>query len=153
MIGITSDRGSCVVDPGHLLIGQGPGRLLGYETCQCRESFGRVRLPRQHIEPSGEAPLDARDLIPLAADGSLGPVSGLIAAAHRAGLKVGTYTFRPENRFLPADMRSTAGEGARNPAGSVAEIRRYIAAGVDAFFTDDPALGRIAVDGEAVPAG
>ena len=95
----------------------------------------------------------SRDLIPLAADGSLGPVSGLIAAAHRAGLKVGTYTVRPENRFLPADMRSTAGEGARNPAGSVAEIRRYIAAGVDAFFTDDPALGRIAVDGEAVPAG
>ena len=60
---------------------------------------------------------------------------------------VRVWTFRPENRFLAADFRDTAGENARNPAGSVAEIRRYLATGIDGFFTDDPALGRRAVDG------
>jgi glycerophosphoryl diester phosphodiesterase len=88
-----------------------------------------------------------RDLIPLGRDGKLAAPTPLIALAHRAGLKVGTWTFRPENHFLATDFRDGAGDGARNPAGSVAEIRSYLAAGVDAFFTDDPALGRKAVDG------
>ena len=50
-----------------------------------------------------------------------------------------TWTFRPENYFLPGALQDHAGDGARNPTGSVAEIRHYLAAGVDAFFTDDPA--------------
>ena len=87
-----------------------------------------------------------RSLIPLAADGSLGTPSAVIADAHKAGLLVGTWTFRPENHFLPANLRSGSGDAARNPAGSLAEIRSYLAAGIDAFFTDDPALGRVAVD-------
>lgn len=76
-----------------------------------------------------------------------GKPTGLIAAAHAAGLLVRPWTFRPENRFLPADLRSDAGENARNEAGSITEIRRHLAAGIDGFFTDDPALGRRAVDG------
>ncbi len=75
--------------------------------------------------------------------------SDLIANAHKAGLLVSTWTFRPENYFLPADMRSSGGDGARNPEGSIAEIRRYLALGLDAFFTDDPAIGRKAVDERA----
>jgi glycerophosphoryl diester phosphodiesterase len=78
--------------------------------------------------------------------GRLGPATGLVAAAHQAGLLVGAWTFRPENRFLAADFQDAAGGDARNPAGSVAEIRRYLAEGLDGFFTDDPALGRQAVD-------
>lgn len=89
----------------------------------------------------------ARDLIPVLPDGHLGTPSPVIAEAHRAGLLVGTWTFRPENHFLPGEFRDGAGDGARNPVGSQAEIRRYLAAGVDAFFTDDPAIGRLAVDG------
>ncbi len=87
-----------------------------------------------------------RDLIPLGADGRLAAPTPLIAQAHAAGLLIGTWTFRPENHFIAGDYRNAAGDGARNPEGSVAEMRRYIAAGVDAFFTDDPALGRLAVD-------
>ena len=87
-----------------------------------------------------------RDLIPLGPDGHLGQPTPLIARAHAAGLLVGTWTFRPENRFIAGDYRNAAGEGSRNPEGSVAEIRHYLAAGVDAFFTDDPAIGRLAVD-------
>lgn len=73
--------------------------------------------------------------------------TGLTENAHQAGLKVSTWTFRPENYFLPRQMRSEAGDGARNVDGSIAEIRRYLALGIDSFFTDDPAIGRMAVDG------
>ncbi|MEO0031859.1 MAG: hypothetical protein RIS94_1617 [Pseudomonadota bacterium] len=91
-----------------------------------------------------------RQIIPVGDDGKLGDVTSVVADAHRAGLLVGCYTFRPENRFLAADFRDDKGEDARNPDGSVAEIRRYLAEGLDGFFTDDPALGRRAVDGEPV---
>lgn len=87
-----------------------------------------------------------RQLIPLTADGHLGEPNRVIADAHRVGLLVGCYTFRPENQYLAADWRDDAGPNARNPEGSVAEIRRYLAEGLDGFFTDDPALGRRAVD-------
>ncbi|MGF6495773.1 glycerophosphoryl diester phosphodiesterase [Luteibacter sp. 621] len=87
-----------------------------------------------------------RSIIPLAADGKLAPVAPLVHDAHAAGLEVHPYTFRPENHFLAANFRNEAGDPARNEAGSVAEIRAYLATGIDAFFTDDPALGRKAVD-------
>jgi glycerophosphoryl diester phosphodiesterase len=87
-----------------------------------------------------------RVIIPLGPGGRLDKPTGVVAAAHAAGLLVGTWTFRPENSFLAADFRDDAGDAARNPAGSVAEIRRYLAEGLDGFFTDDPALGRQAVD-------
>lgn len=90
------------------------------------------------------APND-RAIIPLDAAGRLGAPTPLVADAHAAGLLVHTWTLRPENQFLPADFRDGAGPNARNPAGSIAEIGRYIAAGVDGVFTDDPGLGRQAV--------
>ena len=86
-----------------------------------------------------------RAIIPLQADGRLGTPTALVANAHQAGLLVHIWTFRPENRFLAADFRDGNGENARNEAGSVAEMRRYIAEGIDGFFSDDPGLGRIAV--------
>jgi glycerophosphoryl diester phosphodiesterase len=84
-------------------------------------------------------------IIPVGPDRRLGAPTGLAAAAHRAGLLLCAWTFRPENRFLPANFASSAGESARNPAGSIAEIRAYLREGLDAFFTDDPAIGREAV--------
>lgn len=82
----------------------------------------------------------------LALDRTLASPHPAIADAHRAGLLVGTKTFRPENQFLPRALRNGAGPGPRNPEASVAEIRRYLAAGLNAFFTDDAAFGRRAVD-------
>jgi len=76
-----------------------------------------------------------------AAGGKPAVSTGLVARAHRAGLRVSSWTFRPENRFLPSYLRDTRGEESRNPAGSIADIRRFIDEGIDGFFTDDPALG------------
>jgi hypothetical protein len=58
--------------------------------------------------------------------------------------------FRPENNFLAADFRNNAGDTARNPEGSIAEIRRYIDEGIDGFFSDDTAIGRLAIDGVTI---
>ena len=82
-----------------------------------------------------------RMLIPLDANERLARPSGLVEAAHAAGLLVGTWTFRPENRFSAADFRDSGAPEARNERGSIAEMQRYLATGLDGFFTDDPALG------------
>ncbi len=74
------------------------------------------------------------------------PRSVLVDAAHAAGLKVVPYTFRPENHFLPAAFKDGGSPAARNESGSIAEMSAYIDAGIDGLFTDDPALGRRAVD-------
>jgi glycerophosphoryl diester phosphodiesterase len=86
-----------------------------------------------------------RSIIPLKKDGSLDAPSSFVDDAHRAGLRVEPWTFRPENQFLAADFRDGGSLQARNEAGSIAEMKRYIAVGLDGFFTDDPALGRAAV--------
>lgn len=88
-----------------------------------------------------------RSIIPLGEEGKLAAPSSLVKDAHAAGLEVHPYTFRPENHFLAADFRNGAGDAERNEEGSVNEIRTYLATGIDAFFTDDPRLGRRAVDG------
>lgn len=87
------------------------------------------------------------DLIPRDASGAWQAPTSLIDDAHAAGLLVHSYTCRPENHFLPRQLRNGAGDEARNPEGSIAEMRRYLDMGLDGFFTDDPALGRRAVDG------
>ena len=47
---------------------------------------------------------------------------------------------------LAADFQDGKGPAARNPSGSVAEMRAYLAAGIDGFFTDNPGLRRLAAD-------
>lgn len=112
-------------------------------------TYGQMLAPAGLKEIAGYADgigPELRSIIPLHADGSLGEPTTLVRDAHAAGLMVIPYTFRPENPFLAANLRS--GEAnARNNDGSIAEIRAYLATGIDAFFTDDPALGRKAVDG------
>lgn len=89
---------------------------------------------------------ELRSIIPLDAKGALGAPTAVVRDAHAAGLMVIPYTFRPENSFIAANLRS-GDANARNPDGSIAEMRAYLDTGIDAFFTDDPALARKAVDG------
>lgn len=73
-----------------------------------------------------------------------GPVSSLVADAHAAGLRVHPFTFRAENAFLPPSLK----DGAK-PAGHGRlsdEIARYLALGIDGFFTDFPEIGVAARD-------
>lgn len=72
--------------------------------------------------------------------------SRLVDDAHAVGLGVIVYTFRPENHFLDDEHRGDGGPAARHDAGAIAQMRAYLALGIDAFFTDDPALGRRAVE-------
>ncbi|CAB3749453.1 glycerophosphodiester phosphodiesterase [Burkholderia sp. MSh2] len=85
-------------------------------------------------------------IITVAADGTLQQPTPYVRYAHEAGLVVHPYTFRPENNFLPASLKDSGTPAARNTAGSVREIQAYLRAGIDGFFTDDPAVGRTAVD-------
>jgi glycerophosphoryl diester phosphodiesterase len=62
-----------------------------------------------------------------------------VAAAHAHGLQVHVWTFRAENEFLPADLKVGADPEAHGDL--AAEIARYLARGIDGFFTDFPALG------------
>ena len=70
--------------------------------------------------------------------GADGKPSGLVAAAHAAGLKVHGWTLRKENAFLPAPLKI-----GNDPAatGNYAAAWGLLAGtGIDALFTDDPAL-------------
>jgi glycerophosphoryl diester phosphodiesterase len=69
-------------------------------------------------------------------DQTLGAPTSLVADAHAAGLLVHPYTFRNENQFLPANMRSA---GSPSDYGDVfAEYDAFFAAGVDGVFADNP---------------
>lgn len=87
-----------------------------------------------------------RAVIPLTPARRLGAPTALVRDAHAAGLEVHPYTFRPENAFLPRELWQGSDPRQVNATGSIAEIHAYLAAGIDAFFTDDPALGRRALD-------
>ncbi|MFZ6731324.1 glycerophosphodiester phosphodiesterase [Undibacterium sp. Ji42W] len=84
-------------------------------------------------------------IIPRDAKNELGAATSFVTDAHAAGLKVHTWTLRPENPFLPTSMRLGDPASLTQRGDSIAEITAYLKAGIDGFFTDDPAVGRAAV--------
>ncbi|MBV8803556.1 MAG: glycerophosphodiester phosphodiesterase [Sinobacteraceae bacterium] len=78
-------------------------------------------------------------VIPLGADERLGAPTSLVNDAHAAGLQVHAYTFRAENRYLPKDLRSSADPNALGDLQR--ELRAYLEAGLDGFFTDHADYG------------
>lgn len=76
-----------------------------------------------------------------------GTPSGLVTAAHAAGLKVHAWTLRKENAFLPPPLRRGEDEGARGcPEKLLALLTR---AGVDGIIADDPSIAVAARAGAA----
>ncbi|CAO1650398.1 glycerophosphodiester phosphodiesterase [Parasphingorhabdus sp. NYA22] len=69
--------------------------------------------------------------------GQLGEPTGLVEAAHKAGLMVHPWTFRRENYFLATDFKS--GIDPREPGDLQGEIRAFLATGIDGLFSDNPA--------------
>ena len=68
-------------------------------------------------------------VVPRDGEGRLTQPTSLVADCHARGLSVHPWTFRAESGFLPAGLDL---EG---------ELRVFLAAGVDGFFTDQPDLG------------
>ena len=85
-------------------------------------------------------------MIPRDSSGALKRPTAVIADAHRAGLTVVGWTFRRENMFLPREFR--VGTDPSAPGDLAGEIRVFLAAGMDGFFTDNPDIGsRVAPSG------
>jgi glycerophosphoryl diester phosphodiesterase len=82
-------------------------------------------------------------IIPRSADGHLAQPTRLVQEAHRAGLRVHPWTFRPENAFLPTPLRSAGGLDARGDAAS--EIRAFMATGIDGLFSDSTELAQVVI--------
>jgi glycerophosphoryl diester phosphodiesterase len=75
-------------------------------------------------------------VIPRDAAGDLGGPTPLVREAHRVGLLVHPYTFRVENQFLPASLRSSAVPA--DYGDLFTELEAFWRAGVDGVFTDNP---------------
>jgi glycerophosphoryl diester phosphodiesterase len=71
----------------------------------------------------------------------------LVADAHAAGLRLHPWTFRAENFFLPSSLRVGINPRARGRLSD--EIQRYLALGIDGFFTDFTYIGVQARDAAA----
>ncbi|HLL61522.1 MAG TPA: glycerophosphodiester phosphodiesterase [Propionibacteriaceae bacterium] len=94
---------------------------------------------RQIARYAGQVGLCKDRMIPRDAAGNLLAPTDVIADAHEVGLKVVGWTFRRENDSLPADYRiGTDPAGIGDLAG---EINRFLDAGMDSFFTDNPDIG------------
>jgi glycerophosphoryl diester phosphodiesterase len=79
---------------------------------------------------------DKNMLVPRAGDDSLLAPAAVIDDAHEAGLAVHAWTFRAENRFLPADFRIGTNPDARGDI--ISEYELFLRLGVDGLFTDFP---------------
>jgi glycerophosphoryl diester phosphodiesterase len=84
-------------------------------------------------------------VIPMA-DGGHGRPTSLVQDAHAAGLLVHVWTLRPENAFLPAQLKSAPAGNPAQRGNARADMEAFLRAGVDGVFTDDPAIGRAAID-------
>jgi glycerophosphoryl diester phosphodiesterase len=87
-------------------------------------------------------------IIPRTPSDSLGAPTSLISDAHAQGIHVHAWTFRAENSFLPKEFRS--GTDPRAFGNLDAELRAFLAAGLDGFFTDHADIGVRARDSFAL---
>lgn len=76
-------------------------------------------------------------IIPRDSENRLGTPTNFVTDAHMVGLKVHPFTFRAENVYLPAEFRSN--DTSESAIGDLsAELRVFIAAGIDGLFCDQP---------------
>ena len=76
-------------------------------------------------------------VIPRTLIGNLGTPTTLVADAHKVGLAVHPWTFRRENYFLPLAQKS--GIDPRSIGDVQAEMKAFLATGVDGIFSDNVA--------------
>lgn len=140
---------ACVIqsfEPSSLLrlAGEGLGVPLWQALGTSGGPYGHPMTYRDMTTPSGLRAIAAYARWIGPDKSSLVPPSPLLADAHAAGLKVGAYTFRAENRYLPAELRRGTDPDAFGDA--FAEYAHHFGLGVDAVVTDFPDLAVIARD-------
>jgi glycerophosphoryl diester phosphodiesterase len=108
-----------------------------YDAMRTAEGLAAIKAYANAIGPAREL------IIPSDREGRLGAVTSLVADAHRAGLEVHPWTFRPENYFLGKTWRS--GEDPRARGDAASEIRFYLETGIDGVFSDSPAAAAAAL--------
>lgn len=119
-------------------VARGAAETRGYADLITPEGLQQVARYANAIGPY-------KTLVAPVKDGLPGQPTGLVERARAAGLAVHIWTLRPENAFLPAGLKKAPASDATLRGDSVAEITAYLRAGIDGFFTDDPAVGRAAV--------
>jgi glycerophosphoryl diester phosphodiesterase len=72
--------------------------------------------------------VEKRLILPVSADGTVGPATALIKNAHDAGLFVHVWTLRAEREFLPTFYKGNL----------AAEAAEFVRLGVDGIFSDFP---------------
>ena len=87
----------------------------------------------------------SKDMVIPLINGNLGAPTALVGNAKAVGLSVHIYTLRPENNFLPINLKKAPITDITLRGDSITEIQTFLQAGVDGFFTDDPAVGRQAI--------
>jgi glycerophosphoryl diester phosphodiesterase len=113
-----------------------------------RRTYADLITPRGLEEIAGYAqaigPSKAL-IIPRTAGDSLAEPTSLVADAHAQGIHVHAWTFRAENFFLPSTAR--AGADPKAFGNLDAELRAFLATGIDGFFTDHADIGVRVRDG------
>jgi glycerophosphoryl diester phosphodiesterase len=106
----------------------------------------------------GIGPDKSRIVAGNSAGSQLGQPTTLVRDAHRVGLLLHPFTFRPENNFLAADFRAgnpSSPEYLRARGDQPAELALYYRLGVDGLFADnaDTAVAVREKTFERAPAG
>ena len=119
-------------------VAQGASNTSSYADLISPEGLKKVASYADAIGPYKTLVVPVKDGIP-------GTPTPLVARARALGLGVHIWTLRPENAFLPEGLKKAPTNVGTVRGDSVAEITAYLRAGIDGFFTDDPAVGRAAV--------
>ncbi|UFQ97505.1 glycerophosphodiester phosphodiesterase [Pseudomonas wenzhouensis] len=106
------------------------GSGLGYQQMITPEGLKNIARYASGIGP------EKGMIIPRDAAGNLTEPTSLVRDAHAAGLKVHPYTFRAENAFLPTRLRNGSEPAAHGDID--AELRTFLATGIDGLFIDQP---------------
>jgi glycerophosphoryl diester phosphodiesterase len=78
-------------------------------------------------------------IIPRTSADALSTPTTLISDAHAQGIHVHAWTFRAENAFLPSTLRS--GSDPKAFGNLESEVKSFLAAGLDGFFTEHADIG------------
>ena len=119
-------------------VSAGPSETRSYADLITPAGLREVATYANGIGPS-------KDMVIPVAGGALGTPTALVDNARAANLVTHVYTLRPENIFLPANLRRPPMTDNTVRGDSVTEIQSFLQAGVDGFFTDDSAVGRAAI--------